>query len=161
MTWNNNVGNHAPITVVSACIWSSLIIWNNSGSHDKNSVVFDQVWLYETTSTGSHAPYLSDFMKQKGYFKEKLILPDFHFEEAKKLPENFDVAANDNFILLSISESHVDHLQEKGDDCYSNMKDCKCYILSLIVNLISCPRCCILSCLVLSCMSLIYASFII
>ena len=71
-------------------------------------------------------------MKQKGYFKEKLILPDFHFEEAKKLPENFDVAANDNFILLSISEPHVDHLQKKGDDCYSNMKACEIHSVNLI-----------------------------
>ena len=69
-------------------------------------------------------------MKQKGYFEDTQILPDFHFEEAKMLPEYFDVTANDNFILLSISESHVDHLQEKGDDCYSNMKACESYILT-------------------------------
>ena len=66
--------------------------------------------------------------KSKGYlstlyFGKTQILPDYHFEEAQILPEYFDVAANDNFIFLSISKSQVDHLQQ---DCYSNIKDCLC-----------------------------------
>ena len=57
------------------------------------------------------------------------ILPEY-FEVTPRLPENFDVAANDNLAFLPISKSHVDHLQEKGDDCYSNMKACESYILT-------------------------------
>ena len=36
------------------------------------------------------------------------------YEEEFVLPEYFDVAANDNFIFLSIGKSQVDHLEEEG-----------------------------------------------
>ena len=39
---------------------------------------------------------------------------DSYGEETKMLPEYFDVAANDNFIFLSIGKSQVDHLEEDG-----------------------------------------------
>ena len=31
------------------------------------------------------------------------------------LPENFDVAANDNLVFLSVSKSQTDHLYEEGN----------------------------------------------